>query len=77
MVKARIERDDDGTHRIFVQRAKFKHWFELGVHKPTDAKFSSALAGHKVVWSDEVIRHDILFPKLPRAEKDEKQNGQD
>lgn len=68
MVKARIERDDSWTHRIFVQRAKFKHWFELGAHKPTDSAFNIALADHTVKWADEVIRHDILFQKLPTVQ---------
>lgn len=36
MVKARLERDANGSHRIFVQRAKFKHWFELGKHRLAD-----------------------------------------
>ena len=71
MVKARIERDDNGTHRVFVQRAKFKHWFELGTHKPTDAAFNIALADHTVKWADDVIRHDVLFSKLPKADKDD------
>lgn len=71
MVKARIERDDNGTHRVFVQRAKFKHWFELGTHKPTDAAFNIALADCTVKWADEVIRHDVLFHKFPKADKDD------
>ena len=77
MVKARIERDDDGTHRVFAQRAKYKHWFELGRHKPTDSAFNVALADNAVSWADVVIRHDVLFPKLPVANNDEKENGKD
>lgn len=61
MLKARIERDDHGTHRVFVQRAKFKHWFELGAHKPTDAEFEKALAEGSVQWATSIHRHDILF----------------
>lgn len=61
MVKARIEKDSKGTHRTFVQRGKFKHWFELGSHKPTDNAFDAALLDNKVQWHQVVIKHDCLF----------------
>ena len=35
-VIARIARDPNGVCRVFVQRAKYKHWFELGRHQETD-----------------------------------------
>ena len=35
---------------IFVQRAKYKHWFQLGHHKPTDSAFHEALLNNDVMW---------------------------
>ncbi|MBQ7750298.1 MAG: hypothetical protein IJR77_03635 [Bacteroidales bacterium] len=64
MTKARIERDDNGVHRVFVQRGKFKHWFELGAHKPTDVAFAQALAEDKIEWHKTIVRTDILFTKI-------------
>ena len=64
MIKARIERDDHGTHRVYVHRAKFKHWFELGSHKPTDDAFGKALEDSSVQWQPRIVRHDVLFEKL-------------
>lgn len=61
MVKARIERDANGVHRIFIQRNKFKHWFELGKHHPTDSAFDKALEEKNVQWPSSVSKHDCLF----------------
>ncbi len=63
MVKARIEKDANGVHRIFVQRAKFKHWFELGKHKATTGKFYQALVEDSIQWAPDIINHDSLFQK--------------
>ena len=43
-VDAYIARDPNWICRVMVKRAKFKHWFELGQHGPTDAAFEQALA---------------------------------
>lgn len=63
-MKVRIERDDLGVHRIFAQRAKFKHWFELGAHKPTDKAFAVCLRDGTIQWPNRIERHDILFKNL-------------
>lgn len=63
MVKARIEKDANGVHRIFVQRAKFKHWFELGQHLQTVNAFRKAYSEGKLHWSPEIIDHGSLFQK--------------
>lgn len=66
MVKARIEKDSNGIHRTFVQRAKFKHWFELGSHTPTDKSFEKALSDNTVQWQRGIVEHDCLFRNLIR-----------
>ena len=55
MVKARIERDSNNVHRIIVQRAKFKHWFELGTHKSTTAMFYRHFSMDDIVWEKDRI----------------------
>lgn len=66
MVKARFEKDSNGTHRVFVQRAKFKHWFELGRHSPTDISFQRVLHEKGISgidWVPDIIDHNSLFQK--------------
>lgn len=61
MVNAYIARDPMGVHRIFVQRAKYKHWFELGLHAETDAAFARALEDENVHWSGKIKDETQLF----------------
>jgi len=63
MVKARLERDANGSHRIFVQRAKFKHWFELGKHRDSTNLFYWAYVQGSVQWEKDVLDHNSLFDK--------------
>jgi len=62
-MKARIERDVTGVFRIFCKRDKYKHWFELGKHKPTDMAFSKALKDGSIVWESCIIDRMQLFLK--------------
>lgn len=64
MVNARIERDANGTRRIFCKRAKFKHWHELGKHNETDAEFERALQAGTVEWEPRTIDRSTLFAKI-------------
>ena len=61
MVKAKIEKDSNGIHRIFVQRAKFKHWFELGTHKATTSMFYKHYSLNDIIWDKSIISTDTLF----------------
>lgn len=61
MVKARIEKDSNGTHRIIVQRAKFKHWFELGTHKATTSMFYKHYSLNDITWEKGITSTDTLF----------------
>ena len=60
-VDARIVRDPSGVCRIFVKRAKYKHWFELGQHRETDAAFECALNESAVIWDTKIIDRSKLF----------------
>ena len=60
-VDARIVRDPSGVCRIFVKRAKFKHWFELGQHRETDTEFERALNESAVIWDTKIIDRSKLF----------------
>ena len=63
-VDAYIARDPNGICRIMVKRAKFKHWFELGQHGPTDAAFEQALAAGTVRWNPAIEDKTKLFRKI-------------
>ena len=60
-VNAYIYRDASGVCRVFVQRAKYKHWFELGCHAETDAAFEDALSAGCVCWGKKIIDPSKLF----------------
>ena len=60
-VNASIVRDPSGVCRVFCQRAKYKHWFELGRHRPTDIAFERALADGSVCWKSEIADKSKLF----------------
>lgn len=60
-VKAAIHRNQDGTHRIFCQRAKFKHWHELGMHRETDVAFARALQAQTILWKPAIIDRQKFF----------------
>ena len=62
-VDAYIARDPAGVCRVFVKRAKYKHWFELGEHGPTDAAFERAMIAGTVVWKPCVVDKMQLFSK--------------
>ena len=63
MVKARLEKDANGVHRVFVQRAKYKHWFELGKHKDSTNLFYQAYNLGSLQWEKDVLDHNSLFEK--------------
>lgn len=63
-VDAYIARDPNGICRVMVKRAKFKHWFELGQHGPTDAAFEQALAAGTVRWNPAIEDKTQLFRKI-------------
>ena len=63
MVKAKIEKDINGVHRIIVQRAKFKHWFELGTHKATTNMFYKKFGLNEIAWEKDIASTDTLFKK--------------
>ena len=60
-VIARIARDPNGVCRVFVQRAKYKHWFELGRHQETDIEFEKALGAGGVNWESKITDQSKLF----------------
>lgn len=60
-VNAYIARDPAGVCRVFVKRAKHKHWFELGRHRETDVAFERALAVGSVAWKPGIVDRTQLF----------------
>ena len=62
MVKARIYARADRHSDIYIQRAKYKHWFPLGYHKATDNAFRDALAQNTIEW--KLIERRPYEPKL-------------
>jgi len=62
-VDAYIARGMSGVYRVFVKRAKYKHWFELGEHRPTDAAFERAMNDGTVVWKRGIVDEMKLFSK--------------
>ena len=62
-VDAYIARDPAGIYRVIVKRAKYKHWFELGQHRPTDAAFERALIAGTVDWKPGIVDRMQLFCK--------------
>lgn len=60
-VNAYIARDPSGVCRVFVQRSKYKHWFELGKHRETDVAFERALAVGSVAWKPGIVDRNQLF----------------
>ena len=62
-VNAYIARDPNGIFRVMVKRAKYKHWFELGSHAPTNAAFARALRAGKVRWDPTIREKMQLFVK--------------
>ena len=60
-VNAYIARDPAGVCRVFVKRAKYKHWFELGKHAPTDAAFERSLSANLIRWRTEIEDRTKLF----------------
>lgn len=64
MVKACIERDATGTHRVFCKRAKYKHWHELGKHRETDVAFEQALKAGTLQFEPVILDKSTLFSKF-------------
>lgn len=60
-VNAYIARDANGVFRIYCQRAKYKHWFQLGKHAETDTAFEQALAVGSVCWLPKIVDPGKLF----------------
>ena len=60
-VKARIRKWADGSVHVEAKRDKFKHWFELGQHRETDATFEQALQAGTVDWTPKIVEPPRLF----------------
>ena len=60
-VDAYIARDPNGIYRVMVKRAKYKHWFELGQHRPTDSAFEQAFATGAVCLGSAIVDRTKLF----------------
>lgn len=60
-INAYIARDARGVCRVFVKRAKYKHWFELGRHAETDKAFEQALAAGSIHWNEKIVDPGKLF----------------
>ena len=60
-IRANIARDANGVCRIFCQRAKYKHWFQLGKHAETDTAFEQALAAGSLCWGTKIVDPGKLF----------------
>lgn len=63
-VRAFVARDPDRIHRIFCQRAKYKHWFELGRYADTDVAFERALAAGSIAWEPAIEDKMQIFRKI-------------
>jgi len=63
-VDAYISREPNGICRVMVKRGKYKHWFELGKHRPTDAAFERALADGAIIWRGQIVDKTKIFQKL-------------
>lgn len=64
MVRTRLIVEDCKIKRFEVQRAKYKHWFQIGEHKDTDQAFTHAIVnGEKIEWPKEIITPNTLFNK--------------
>ncbi len=62
MVRARVARyGKDGRATVEIQRAKYKRWFAMGMHRETDAAFEIALRDGGVVWKREIVDVTKLF----------------
>lgn len=59
-IRAKIVQSNSG-YRIYCQRAKFKHWFEVGTHKETDTAFESAFRAGVLKWLPEIEDATKLF----------------
>lgn len=59
-IRAKVVRDNAG-YRIVCQRAKYKHWFELGLHRETDAAFESAYRAGTLNWNPDIDDATKLF----------------
>ena len=61
-VQARIRKPaDGGIAYIEIKRAKYKHWFELGQHAPTDAAFERSLSANLIRWRTKIEDRTKLF----------------
>lgn len=62
MVRARVARyGKDGRATVEIQRAKYKRWFAMGMHRETDAEFATALERGEVVWNRRIFEPPQLF----------------
>lgn len=61
MIKAKIVRAESGIIQIYCKRDKYKHWFELGKHGPTDSAFSKALKNGSILWQPVIDDKMKLF----------------
>ena len=76
-IKARlVTKPGSGEFRIEVQRAKFKHWHELGKHDETDRFFWRAYSLGAILWARDVRYEDEIFGKSADFSKKVKKNLQ-
>ena len=55
MVKARV------GYTVECQRAKYKHWHQIGTHTETDIEFRRALRDGSVQWLSKVFEPEFMF----------------
>lgn len=60
-VCARITLTAFGETKIEAQRAKYKHWYELGRHKATDTAFEQSLKKGCIKWNGKLTKEGQLL----------------
>ena len=48
-------------YTVECQRAKYKHWHQIGTHTETDIEFRRALGDGSVQWLRKVFESEFLF----------------
>ena len=63
MIRTRLIGSGPFLH-LEAQRAKYKHWFPLGMHRETDRALAEAVVkGEPVAWPQQLTIPDSLFNK--------------
>ena len=61
MVKARVRYKARVGYTVECQRAKYKHWHQIGTHTETDIEFRRALRDGSVQWLRKVFEPEFMF----------------